>query len=131
MMYSTNYLGLLLAAVVAMVVGYVWYGPLFGKTWMKLMGMKEAKMKGAGTSYLVMYVVAVVEAYVLSVFMKNAGATTVNSAAMVAFWAWLGFVATVMLGMVLWDKKPLNLYFLNVAYQLVTMVLMAVVLVLI
>ena len=27
----------LLAAVISYVIGFAWYGPIFGKTWMKLM----------------------------------------------------------------------------------------------
>ena len=34
-----------LAALVPMVIGFVWYGPLFGKTWMEEMGFTEASLK--------------------------------------------------------------------------------------
>lgn len=33
-------LAVVLAAVVSMIVGWLWYGPLFGKQWMALMGWK-------------------------------------------------------------------------------------------
>jgi hypothetical protein len=38
---------LALAALVPMVIGFVWYGPLFGKTWMDQMGFTEEFLKEA------------------------------------------------------------------------------------
>lgn len=43
-----NFKILLLAALVPMVVGFVWYNPkTFGNAWMKVTGMTEEKAKGA------------------------------------------------------------------------------------
>ena len=42
-----NFLPLLVAALVPTVIGFLWYGPLFGKPWMKSTGMTEEKMKSA------------------------------------------------------------------------------------
>ncbi|MDO8488446.1 MAG: DUF1761 family protein [bacterium] len=38
-MVPVNYLAILAAAVLSMVLGFLWFGPLFGQTWMKLMGL--------------------------------------------------------------------------------------------
>jgi hypothetical protein len=35
------------------------------------------------------------------------------------FWNWLGFVAPVTLGTVLWEGKPWKLWFINVGYYFV------------
>jgi hypothetical protein len=37
-MITINYLAVIAAAIAAVGVGVLWYGPLFGKEWMKLMG---------------------------------------------------------------------------------------------
>ena len=68
-------------------------------------------------------------AFVLAHFSNVWGATGVAGAWQLAFWIWLGFIATVMLGSVLWQGKPWKLYILNVAYQLVSLFAMAVVVV--
>jgi hypothetical protein len=31
--FSINYLAILASAIVAMPVGFLWFGPLFGKAW--------------------------------------------------------------------------------------------------
>jgi hypothetical protein len=42
---TINYAAVLLAAVANMVVGMLWYGPLFGKQWQALMGFNADSMK--------------------------------------------------------------------------------------
>ena len=46
-----------------------------------------------------------------------------------ALWCWLGFVVPTMLGMVLWEQKPVKLYLINVLYWLVSFIAMALILV--
>ena len=128
--YIANYVAIIVAAIANMMVGYIWYSPMvFGKTWMKMMGKKDMEKKdsmplmmGAG------YVSSVVMAYVLAIFIHLNGANTPLAGAMTAFWAWLGFVATVTLGGVLWEGKPVQLYVLNAAHHLVGMLAMGAVL---
>ena len=46
--FEINFLAVLVAAVSALVVGFVWYNPkVFGGAWMKAAEMTEEKMKGA------------------------------------------------------------------------------------
>ena len=128
-----NYLAVLAAAVASIVLGFLWYGPLFGKQWIKLMNfdkkkMSEMKNKGMGKTYVIMVVGTLVTSYVLAHFVDYLDATNVAGALTAAFWIWLGFIATVMLGSVLWEGKPWKLYFLNVAYYLINLAVMAVVL---
>ena len=40
-----NYWAVLGAAVAMMVIGALWYGPIFGRVWMKLMGYDRQSMK--------------------------------------------------------------------------------------
>ena len=129
--YAVNYVAILVAAIANMVVGYLWYSQmLFGKAWMKMMGKKDM---GKKDSMLMMmaagYVSSVVMAYVLAIFIQLNGATTPLMGAMAAFWPWLGFVATVTLGSVLWEGKSIQLWVLNAAHHLVGMAVMGAVLV--
>ena len=57
---------LLLAALVPMVMGFIWYGPLFKNAWMKASGMTEEKIQSGnmivifGLSYLFCLMIATV-----------------------------------------------------------------------
>jgi len=43
--FNPNWLAILVAAASTLVVGFLWYGPLFGKAWMRESGMTEEKVK--------------------------------------------------------------------------------------
>lgn len=132
-MMEVNWIAIIISTVIAMAVGTFWYSPVgFGKQWMKLIGMTKEKMDGSKANMPVIYgaqiVASIVTAYVLSQIIAFAGITDFIGGAIVGFWVWLGFVATVMLGGVLYEGRSLNLYWLNVGYQLVVFVLMGAVL---
>jgi hypothetical protein len=136
-MVPINYLAVLVSAVAAMGLGYLWYGPLFGKHWVQLMGWNrddmETKMKsGAGPQYLIQAVGALVMAYALAHSIIFAGAYLHQSGLVAglqgAIWSWLGFVAPVTLGSVLWDGKPWKLWAINSGYFLVTLIVMGLIL---
>ena len=130
-----NYWAVLVAAVSTMVVGSLWYGPFFGKEWMKMNGMsvdmmKDPAMKSkANRGYAVQFVASFVAAYVLKHFLTYAGAVTVSDAFSGAFWIVLGFIATTQLSGVLWMDKPVKGYLLDVGHYLVSYLVMAAILV--
>lgn len=124
-----NWLAVIVAAILQMVLGFLWYGPLFGKTWMSMMGIAPqastgAMGKGMGKTYAWTFVGSLVTAAVLGKLVGAMGATSTGAGAAVGFWAWLGFVATVTLGSVLYEKRSFSLYALNNGYQLVSLVMM-------
>lgn len=105
---------------------------LFGKAWMKLSGVSAKKVKGAkskdmGSTMAVSFIGTLVTAYVLSALISALGGG-LSEGVKVAFWIWLGFYATTMLNMVLWDGKPLNLYFIRVGHELVALLVMGAIL---
>lgn len=122
-----NYIAVIVAALVNMGVGYAWYGPLFGKQWMKLTGRtKESLEKEKDKMPMVMgsmFVGALIMSYVLAVFVSLTGASTAVMGAMIGFWAWLGFVATTMLQDVLYEKRNTNLAVINLGYNLTVLVI--------
>ena len=128
---SINYLAVLVAAIGSIVLGFVWYGPLFGKIWAQLMGFDKKKMddmkkKGMGTkTWILMVIGTLVTTFVLAHFVKYLNAVTAVDALELGFWTWIGFFAPVQLGMVLWEGKPWKLYFILVAYHLVNLLVMA------
>lgn len=134
---NINYLAVLGAAISQMVLGFLWYGLILGKTWIKLSGMSQtqindAKNSGMAKSYSISFIGALVMSYVLahalvfaSSYLKVEG---VSAGLMAGFWNWLGFIAPVTLGAVLWDRKPWKLWFFNNGYYLLTLLVMGVIL---
>ena len=142
-----NYLAVFGAAAASMVLGAIWYGPLFSTRWVELSGMTPetiaaAKAKGMGKSYALAAIGSLVMAYVLahsfvfasSYLMLASSAigpgpnAAIAAGLMVGFWNWLGFIAPVTLGAVLWEGKPWKLWLLNNAYYLLSLLVMGMIL---
>lgn len=67
-------MAVLVCGVAALVIGSIWYGPLFGKAWMKIMGVenmseeqKQAMKKGMWMMYLSQFILSLITAGVLAV----------------------------------------------------------------
>lgn len=135
-MVPINLMAILVAAIAAVILGSVWYGPLFGKKWMHLMGIamnptpenKRKMMK----SYVLMFIGTLLMAYVLAhvlifsmAYMNTAG---LDAGITAGIWVWLGFVAPTTVGMVLWEGKPWKLWFIVAGYYLVSIPMMGVIL---
>ncbi len=120
---EVNYVAVLVCAIASMVIGSVWYGPLFGKTWTKLVGLtKEDLEKGKKTmpqTYSMMFVTSLITSFVLAVTISMAPMPGMMTGITGAFWVWLGFVAAVKYSDVLFEKKPLRLYFIEIGYYFV------------
>lgn len=130
-----NFLAVLVCGVSNMILGFIWYGPLFGKAWEKLMGFTPEKLTQAKKSmqqtYLVMFVSSLVTAYALFHFIWYAapGSLTIFISIKTALWAWVGLVVPVSLTKHLFspDRKPMNLLFIETGYHFVSLILMGVI----
>jgi len=130
---AVNYLAIIVAAIAAMALGFIWYHPkVFGGAWMRMAGVNpEGTPKQKMMVHMVLgLLVAGVSAYVLAHFVVVWAALTWVDALQLGFWVWLGFQVPILAGAVLWDKKPWALFYINAGYQLITMVVMALILVL-
>ena len=131
-MVPVNYLAVLVSAALAMFVGYIWYGPLFGKRWAHLSGLPEnamanSKSKEVRMSYAIMALGALLMSFILAHAIIFANTymqiTGLLSGALVGLMNWLGFVVPVSIGTVLWERKPWTLWMINAGYYLVVLIL--------
>jgi hypothetical protein len=129
------YWDIFVAAAASIVIGFLWYGPIFGKSWMKLMNisekqMQDAKKKGMPAStWIWMLISTLVMIGVLKVVLIRFGTTTYVEAIKDGAMLWLGLVAPVQLGQVMWENRPWGLFLLNTAYYVVNLVVAAVLLI--
>lgn len=117
-----------------MVLGYLYYGPVFGKMYISMMGfdkmdpMKQEEMKkGMMKNYVLAFLGSLVMAYVLAhalVFAEAYLSTSgISAGLMVGFLNWLGFIAPVTMGMVLWGTHPWKLWVLNNGHNLIQLLI--------
>lgn len=134
---EVNFLAVLLSGICSMAIGFLWYSPLlFGKPWMKLMGISSENLKKAqkemGKLYGVSFVLTLVSAYVLShviTLSENFFEYPRLSTGMIsAFWMWLGFVMPVQATDVIFGNKKWKLFGINTGYQFASLIVMGVIL---
>jgi hypothetical protein len=130
MVPEINWLAVVLADISSMVIGAIWYAkPVFGRRWMRLTGITDESMqKGAALPLIITFVVSFFTAAVLAGsaaiaqhfyegnFLLNALLTSVI--------LWIGFTAARLITHDLFDRRPSSLTVLNLAHELVTVVVM-------
>ena len=139
-MPDINYMAVLVSAIAAMVVGYLWFGPLFGKKWTKSNGMdqwSEEKRREASKSmtkaYVITFVLALVQAWVLAGviwFMAHAvnSDITVAGGLKAGFMMWLGFILPIKFGDKAWGSKKMETIVIELGNSLVTLLVMGIIL---
>lgn len=134
---QVNYLAVLIAGIVATVLGFLWYSPfVLGKPWMKEKGYTaealKMNQKAMGKWYGLSFVVSLITAYVLAHVMVLSANYFHNpmltTGLMTAFWSWLGFMMPVQLTAAIFGNKNMKLFAIDTGYQLVALLGMAVVL---
>ena len=126
-----NFLAVFLSMVGAMIVGAIWYTPkVLGNTWGKLVKIDmSGDMKGLWKLLLASAVGAFITAYILAQVTYICNQFFHNSflwdALMTAFWLWLGFIAIRFFTHDIYEKRPWKLTLLNIANELVIVMVMA------
>lgn len=81
----------------------------------------KAQEKGMTKQLIIGLIGQVVMAYVLAAFISWSGGVGWMNGMVIAFWAWLGFVATLGVSSVLWEGKSMTLFWINMTHWLVVL----------
>lgn len=103
-----NLWAVLACGVFSIVLGSIWYGPLFGKLWMKVICAtdmdiaKRKEMQGrAMPLYLVSFVLTLFQAWVLAFYIKGwQEASGIEN----ALWIWAAFIIPTVAGGAMWNN---------------------------
>lgn len=121
-----NYWAILVGGASNMIIGYIWYSmPVFGRSWINLIGKTEQELKaGSGRAIGVMVVLALITSFVMAHFVDYTNATSFMDGVITGVWVWLGFVATEMISTNIFAGRPLKLSVITTGFQLVGLAIM-------
>ena len=121
---------MLAAALIRMAIGAVWFSPIgFAERWRGIVGLTPEEVRATMPRAIAADAIAsFVMAIVLAHAVAYAGAATVGQGAAVGFFNWLGFVAMIQFTAVLYERRPLKLFFLQSGFNMIALVLMGVLL---
>jgi hypothetical protein len=131
MVPEINYWAVILATLSSMIVGSIWYTPkVFGNYWMKQAGVTPSgNSKDAIRPILVTVIVSFVTAWVLAgavwISFQFYGGSFLVNALVTAVILWAGFTAARFVTHDQFDRRTTGLTVLNVAHELVTILIMA------
>ena len=135
-----NYFAVLVCAVVAMPVGFLWFGPLFGKLWARHMGFRDMQPPDAGamgTSMAIFFVSNLLIAWVLAHAIEAWQASSWGLSPDAAPWIyavnaglfnWLGFFFPLQMNRVAWEKRSWGLVLINSSFDLTRLILFGLIL---
>lgn len=124
----------LIAAVLNLILGFVWHGPLFGKKWAHALGMSRENMVMDAAAKRGMYVRMIINTaagYIMSfvtfLLLFNFNAISFRSAAMVMGVLFIGFILPHQITTNLWNGRPtkdaLKLFGISFGYQIVNFII--------
>lgn len=128
---SVNYFAVAAGAVISMVVGALWYGPVFGRKWMEIIGVNPESMvqrkemqKGVGILYAVQFVLTLFQVLVLAHLIADTVRVTGLERAL---WIWAAFVVPTLAGSAMWTNEKGRIkwarFLIQGGYQLVMFVM--------
>ena len=91
-----NWVAILVASVVAFLLGGLWYGPLFGKAWLRALGKTEADIEPSPTPFIVSFFTALLTAIVLAALLRSLGIDSISGGLLLGLLTGVGFIATAM-----------------------------------
>ena len=125
------YVAVVVAALVPMILGMVWYAPaVFGNVWIQLIGKKPEDLRkdAMPQAYAMMFLAALVLSFVLAHILRWANAMTALGGVKVALTTWIGFVLTTSAGGFVFEGRPIKLYWLQNGYWGGALVIMGIIL---
>jgi hypothetical protein len=125
-----NFWAVLVATLSSMVVGSIWYTPkVFGNYWMRVAKVSPGDGKNAVRPILVTLVVSFISAWVLAgsaaIAQSFYGGSFLANSLVTAIILWAGFTAARFITHDAFEGRPAGLTILNIAHELVTLLVMA------
>lgn len=123
-----NWLSVIVAAVVSFVIGGIWYGPLFGRAWMAGFNLSEddLKKRSIPMTFGIALLLALITALNLEMFLGPQA--DLMTGLMAGLLSGIGFVATLLGILYVFEMQTLKIYLINAGYCVVTLAVMGVIL---
>ena len=125
---TINWLAVIAASLVGFVIGFIWYGPLFGKAWMEAVGLDEEKAQKGNMAKIfgVTFLLQLIMAYCLAMFFGNE--IDLQQGAFYGFLTGFGWVATAIAVNALYEQKSWKYIFINGGFWIIVFTLMGLIL---
>jgi hypothetical protein len=109
---------MLAVGIANMVLGFIWYGPLFANRWMKESNLTMEDLgNGPGIGYLLTFLASLVMGATTSFLVRLLNITEPLQGLYLGLILGLGYVATAYMSTYIFGQKSRALYFIDAGYQ--------------
>jgi hypothetical protein len=111
-----------IAAVIEWLLGALWYGLIFRKSWLAMAGFSETnKPKNGAMTMIFSFIACLLLTYVIAHVVGWVDAVTFSVGAKIGIICWLGFMAPPLFTQHIAENRRANLFAINAAYWLLVM----------
>ena len=124
---NINFWAILISSIVSFCLSSLWYSPfLFGNDWINLLKITDRNISEINTSsiifkYIIHFVTTILCFLILALAIAASGAKSGAEGAIIGFLGWLGFIATMSISRLLWEKDPVKLVLIDAIDSLITL----------
>lgn len=124
-----NFLAVIVTAILNNVLAMIWYSPnVLGTKWAQEHGFALGDLKAGPLHFLGAFIVSLITAGVFALLISWFDISTLQGGLKAGAAFWLGFIATTHFSGVIWARKPLGAYAIDVGFQLLSMLMIGAIL---
>lgn len=129
--FNTSWLAVILATIVFFMFGWIWYGPVFGETWMGIEGITEADAQarldemGMAVWLVTALLITIGQAIGVLMVIHLAGAKRLPACLKTIFWLVVTIAAPILGYASLYGGYPLNGFLIDLGHMLIGYLIMA------
>jgi hypothetical protein len=124
-----NWWAILVATVAGFMLGGLWYGPIFGKSWLRAIGKKEEDLTNPAPAFAISFFTAFVTALLMALLIGALGMVeTALDGALLCLYIGVGFIAAAMASDYAFCRWPQELFFIQAGYRVVYSVIVGAIL---
>jgi hypothetical protein len=113
-----------ISGILQWLLGALWYGVIFKKSWMKFVGFSESNQPKSGAFGMIVSLIAcLLLSFVLVHVVNWVGSITFTGGTKIGIICWLGFMAPPLFTQHIFENRRANLFAINAAYWLLVMAL--------
>jgi len=114
----------IIAGILQWLLGALWYGVIFKKSWRKFVGYVEGETpKNSVFGMVISLIACLLLSFVLAHIVGWAGSMNFTGGSKIAIICWLGFMAPPLFTQHIFENRRANLFAINASYWLLAMAL--------
>lgn len=127
---EVNWIAVIVGGIFNMAFGALWYGPLFGKVWLRVIGKTSDEIQSSGTMYILPLIAGLVSSYLLAALIAGLSIALWWQGALMGAILYLGIGSTATLTTGTFEGSPRGAWLLFTLYQVIVFAVLGLVFVL-